>query len=624
VGEASDSARIVNPRALLSVLFLLPLVFVGACGGSPSSTTSATNTPNEAHAAEAHEALNTLFEEHFEAHLRLNPSLAQSIGDYRFNHLMENNLSDEYIRESKELNDAYLEAAENINETLLTPEMALRRAFFIDIRKRHRLAESFPRHLLPINQFYSRANGFAVQGSGQGVHPFQKEKDYRDFIAKAKLFDTWVDTAIFRMKEGIEKKVVLPRILIERVLPQLKAQYAVKKLNESTFYGPLNKLPADIQGPERAALIADYEAAIKDIIMPAYKKLHDFMKAEYLPHGRATHGMKALPNGKAWYQYRIEDHTTTTMSAEEIHQIGVAEVDRIRKEMDQVRKQVAFKGDLSAFFKHLSTDDQFFFESKDELVAGYQALKDKIEAVLPEFFDVTPKTKYEVRPVEAFREKNAAGASYQSGTADGSRPGVFYINTYNLRAQPRWGMETLSLHEAAPGHHFQISIQQEMQDAPKFQRFSDSTAFAEGWALYAESIGKEMGLFTDPYQYFGKLSDELLRAMRLVVDTGLHDKGWTREMAIAYMLDHSAMAKSDVTAEVERYMAIPGQALAYKIGQLKITQLRTMAENALGSEFDIRQFHNQVLLDGSLPMSILEQKIKHWISSQRTQVDRLH
>jgi uncharacterized protein (DUF885 family) len=587
---------------------------LGACGTAQPRETKPIVSDNNA-AEEASSELKQLFAEHYEAHLLLYPSTAQHTGDYRFNDRFENDLSDLHMAAAKKLNDEYLARAQAVDANLLDDKEKLRRDFFIDTRMRTREGEAIPRQLLPMNQFYSRANDFAVQGSGESVHPFKTEKDYRDFIAKSTEFAAWADTAIARMEEGKGQGIVLPKVLIERVLPQLKAQYSNKDLSKSTFYGPLKKIPDAITGDARASLTSDYEAAIRDVIAPAYKRLHDFMAADYLSQGTREHGRSAIPGGAAWYQYLIRQHTTTDMQAEEIHTIGLAEVKRIRSEMDQVRQTVTFKGDLKAFFAHLSSDDKFFFATKDELVAGYSGLKEKIDAKLPAFFDITPKTRYEVRPVEAFREKNAAGASYQAGTADGSRPGVFYINTFNLRAQPRWGMETLSLHEAAPGHHFQISIQQEMEDAPKFQRFSESTAFAEGWALYAESIGKEMGLFTDPYQYFGRLSDELLRAMRLVVDTGLHAKGWTREQAIQYMLDNSAMAKTDVTAEIERYMAIPAQALAYKIGQLKITELRSKAESALGESFDIRKFHNQVLLDGSLPMSILEAKIDGWIQT---------
>ncbi len=588
------------------------ILCIGACGTAQSRDTGKVIMPDHVEKSPSI-ALKSIFAEHYEAHQLLYPSTAQLIGDYRFNDRFENDLSDLHIAAAKKLNDLYLARAQSIDTATLSDKEKLQRDFFIDTRLRTRQGEAIPQELMPMNQFYSRANDFAVQGSGESVHPFKTEKDYRDFIAKSSDFSKWADSAILRMRQGMDKGIVLPKVLIERVLPQLLAQFADKDLTKSTFYGPLKKVPASISGEARVKLVADYEAAIRNVIAPAYKRLHDFMAADYLAKGVSEHGRGAIPGGAAWYQYLISHHTTTDMKAEEIHTIGLAEVKRIRAEMDQVRQTVNFKGDLKAFFARLSTNDKFFFATKDELVAGYSGLKEKIDAKLPAFFDIQPKTRYEVRPVEAFREKNAAGASYQSGTPDGSRPGVFYINTFNLRAQPRWGMETLSLHEAAPGHHFQISIQQEMEDAPKFQRFSESTAFAEGWALYAESIGREMGLFTDPYQYFGRLSDELLRAMRLVVDTGLHAKSWPREQAIQYMLDNSAMAKSDVTAEIERYMAIPGQALAYKIGQLKITELRRRAEAALGAAFDIRQFHNQVLLDGSLPMSILEAKIDGWI-----------
>ncbi|MCU7375910.1 DUF885 domain-containing protein [Paucibacter sp. O1-1] len=285
--------------------------------------------------------------------------------------------------------------------------------------------------------------------------------------------------------------------------------------------------------------------------------------------------------------------------------------------MDKVREQVGFKGDLTAFFASLSSEPQYFFTDKQDLIDGYMTIKDKINAVLPQYFDVMPKADYIVKPVEAFREKSAAGASYESPAVDGSRPGIFYINTYNLKAQPKWGMTTLSLHEAAPGHHFQIAIKQELTDVPEFQRFQGYTAFEEGWALYAEYLGIEMGVFNDPYQYFGKLSDEMLRAMRLVVDTGLHAKGWSREQAIQYMKDNSPMAESDIVAEVERYMAIPGQALSYKVeAQLTILRLRADAEKALGDKFDLKGFHDQLLTTGSLPMAVMEDKIADWIKTE--------
>jgi uncharacterized protein (DUF885 family) len=302
---------------------------------------------------------------------------------------------------------------------------------------------------------------------------------------------------------------------------------------------------------------------------------------------------------------------------DQIHQVGLDEVARIRAEMIAVKEQVGFQGDLDAFFRHLEDDPQFYFDDQQQLLDAYRAVKRRIDALLPKLFADFPKADYEIRPVEAFRAASAAGASYQAPSADGKRPGIFYINTFNLKAQPRFGLETLSLHEAAPGHHFQIAIQQELTDLPRFRRFNNYVSYAEGWALYAESIGKELGVFTDPYQWYGRLSDEMLRAMRLVVDTGLHAKGWTRERAIQYMLDNSSMAESDVTAEVERYIVWPGQALGYKLGQLRISALRARAQAALGEKFDVREFHSQVLRDGAIPMDVLSAKIDRWIAAQR-------
>jgi uncharacterized protein (DUF885 family) len=324
-----------------------------------------------------------------------------------------------------------------------------------------------------------------------------------------------------------------------------------------------------------------------------------------------------MPDGRAWYAYLARVSTTTDLSPDAIHELGLKEVARIRGEMEQVKQQVGFKGDLAAFFKFLQDDPRFYYDSSDAVVQGFRDLKKNIDARLPKLFADFPKADYEVRAVEPFRAASSAGGFYQSPSADGSRPGIFYVNTFNLKAQPKFGMETLSLHEAAPGHHFQIAIQQELTELPRFRRFNGYVAYSEGWALYAESIGKELGVFTDPYQWYGRLSDEMLRAMRLVVDTGLHSKGWTREQAIKYMLENSSMAESDVTAEVERYIVWPGQALGYKLGQLRITELRAKAQAELGDAFDVREFHSQVLRDGALPMDVLTAKIDRWIESKR-------
>ncbi|MEM9335897.1 MAG: DUF885 domain-containing protein, partial [Pseudomonadota bacterium] len=320
--------------------------------------------------------------------------------------------------------------------------------------------------------------------------------------------------------------------------------------------------------------------------------------------------------GEEWYAWLVRQSTTTTLTPEEIHEIGKREAARLFDEMEKVRDQVGFEGDMKAFFDFLQNDPQFFFASREEIVQGYDALREVIDPKLDKLFATQPKTNYVLKAVEEFRERAAPTASYQAGTPDGSRPGIFYINTYDLNARPKWLMEALSVHEASPGHHFQVSIAQEVEALPAFRRFEFETAYVEGWGLYAESLGTELGLYTDPYQYFGSLFADIWRANRLVVDTGMHALGWTREEAIAFMQSNSPIADTDVVIEVERYIAIPGQALAYKIGQLKIRELRNRAEQQLGDQFDVRAFHDQVLTTGSLPLIVLEAHIDRWIASQ--------
>jgi len=404
-----------------------------------------------------------------------------------------------------------------------------------------------------------------------------------------------------------------------KVVPQLR-DIVTANLSDNIFWAPVAAMPKEISPKERERISAAYAAALTKEVMPAYTRLADFIERNYLPAARTTVGWVDLPDGQAWYRWRIRGATTMEMPADEIHRLGLAEVARIRGEMLAVKNQVGFKGDLDAFFRFLEEDPQFYFTNEDELLDAYRGVKRRIDALLPKLFADFPKADYEIRPVEAFRAASAAGASYQAPSPDGKRPGIFYINTHNLKAQPRFGLETLSLHEAAPGHHFQIAIQQELTDLPRIRRFNGYVSYAEGWALYAESLGKELGVFTDPYQWYGRLSDEMLRAMRLVVDTGLHSKGWTREQAIQYMLDNSSLAESDVIAEVERYIVWPGQALGYKLGQLHISALRARAQAQLGAFFDVRAFHSQILRDGAVPMNVLTAKIDRWIASKQRPV----
>lgn len=592
------------PTFLLMLSMLPPSASLAAA--------AATQTSNE-----PSPELHKLFEDYFERSLQLNPLQATFIGDHRYDDSLTNNLSAKHIAEALAVDRQALDAALKLGQRPLSqPDRLSLEIFSSDLRTSIEGAQ-FPGELAPINQFSSLPTLMPVLGSGMSAQPFATAADYDRFLRRMQDYVVWSDQAITNMREGVRRNVTYPRILMEKVLPQL-AELIVADAEKSLFYQPLVKFPEAISGADQQRLRAAYRAAISDEINPAYQRLHDFIRDEYLQGARSAVGWSAMPNGAQWYAYLAKVSTTTDMPPDEIHALGLREVARIRSEMEQVKTQVGFKGDLPAFFRFLQDDPRFYYRDEKSLVQGYRDLKKNIDARLPKLFSDFPKADYEVRPVEPFRAQSAAGAFYQPPSADGSRPGIFYVNTFNLKAQPRFGMETLSLHEASPGHHFQVSIQQELEALPRFRRFGGNyVAYQEGWALYAESIGRELGLFTDPYQYYGRLSDEMLRAMRLVVDTGLHTKGWSREQAIRYMLDNSSMAPSDAEAEVERYIAIPGQALGYKIGQIRIRELRNKAQSALGARFDVKEFHSQVLRDGALPLAVLEAKIDRWIAARR-------
>lgn len=556
--------------------------------------------------------LTNLMAQLFEERLALNPIEGVFIGDFRFNDGFVDNLSDEYLERRHELNARYQALSNSIDRDKLSNQHKISYDILRYDLTMALQAETYPEHFMPFNQFSSLMSTMAQLGSGQSAQPFATAENYYQFAKRLEGYVKWFATAQQRLSQGIANKVVLPRVLALRILPQLKAQL-VANVEDSIFYQPLKMFPAALTSAERQAITELYQPLISQRLLPAYQRMVDFLNEQYIPNTRSTAGFSGLPNGGGWYQFKANQHTTTNLPVGEIHQIGLAEVKRISLEMDKVRQQVKFEGNLSQFFAHMSNDQQYFYQDKSQLIQDYTRLKEQVAKVIPDYFDVIPDTRYQVKAVESFREKSAAGASYQAGSIDGTRAGVFYVNTYNLKAQPKWGMMTLSLHEAMPGHHLQVSIRQSLLELPKLQRFNGYAAYAEGWALYSEHLGVEMGLYSDPYLLFGKLADEMLRAMRLVVDTGLHVKGWSRDQAIQYMLKNSAMARSDVEAEVERYMALPGQALSYKVGQLKILALRTRAENELGESFDLKQFHNQILLDGALPLDILERKIVRWI-----------
>ena len=547
------------------------------------------------------------------------PILATAIGDPRYNDRIINITTAAWRADNRRFIQRQLKELQGFDRNALVGQDRLSYDILKRDLKEQLEGERFPDWMQPLNQAYGLPSFLAQMGSGGSIQPFKTTKDYDDWYQRLSGTPPVIDGMVANMRIGIAKGVTQPKPAMEKVLPQLAA-LAVSDAEKSVFWEPIKNFPAEVPAADRERITAAYRALMKDQVIPAYLRMHDFVRDEYLPKARTTTAWSALPDGKAWYAYYVKRSTTTDLSPDAIHALGLREVRRIVGEMNAVRRQVKFEGDLKSFFKHLQDDPRYYYTQPTELIGGYRDLQKKINGLLPKMFDIAPKADYEVREVEAFRAEGAAGASYLQASADGSRPGIFYINTFNLKAQPTFGMETLSLHEASPGHHFQGSIAQEIESLPKFRRFDTYyVAYSEGWALYAESIGKELGLFTDPYQWYGRLSDEQLRAMRLVVDTGLHHKGWSRQHAIDYMLANSSMAESDVVSEVERYIVSPGQALGYKIGQLEISRLRREAEAALGPRFDVKKFHRVVLTDGALPMSVLATKVREWVAAEKAQ-----
>lgn len=466
----------------------------------------------------------------------------------------------------------------------------------------------FPDYLMPIQQFWGLTLTLPQLGSGTAAQPFKNKEDYEKFMQRMKTFATWADTAISNMRQGIATGYVLPKTLALKVIPQLAD--LSKKDTGNIFYAPLRTLPAELDSNARQQLRTDYTASIEQYVLPAYAKLHDFFQNEYVPKARTSSGLGDLKDGKEWYKFMIRYWTTTTFSPDEIFSIGEKEVARIRTEMEEIKTSTGFKGDLPAFFQFLRTDKQFrIFTTPAQVLDSFRAIKNKIMPQVEKLYGHLPKTAFEIRQTEAFRAASAS-AEYIQGEADGSRPGVFYVPILNPKEFSYTGMECLFLHEAIPGHHFQVSIQQENDALPKFRRFTWIGAYGEGYALYCESLGKELGLYTNPYMYFGRLGDEIHRAIRLVVDVGLHDKGWTREQAIKYMMENEPISEQEATAEIERYMAIPGQALSYKIGEIKIRELRGKYSQQLGNKFNIKDFHDELLVDGCVPLSVLEEKME--------------
>lgn len=471
-------------------------------------------------------------------------------------------------------------------------------------------------NLTPINQFDGTHLTMGQLASAESAQPFKTVDDYEKFHKRLVLYTVWIDSAIVYMKKGMEKNVVLPKTLAAKVVPQFET-LITPKAEDNLFYSSCKKFPTEFTQQQKDELSKKYSATISEKLIPQFQKMVKFLNEEYVPKCRTTSGIGSLNGGNELYKSLVKQWTTTTKTPEEIHELGLKEVARIKSEMEKVKTQVGFNGTIIEFFDYVRNKPELKpFKNPEEVIANFEKYHKIIKPNVDKLFSLQPKTPFQIKRTEAFREKTAS-AEYMQGATDGSRPGTFYVPIPDVKNYNYYADEDLFLHEAIPGHHFQISLQQENTALPDFRKFNWFGAYGEGWALYTESLGKELGLYNDPYQYFGMLSSEMHRAIRLVVDTGLHSKGWTREQAIKYSLENEAESEASIIAEIERYMAIPGQALSYKIGQLKIIELRKKAETEMKDKFDIKVFHQKVLESGVMPLALLEKKINDWISTAK-------
>lgn len=555
-----------------------------------------------------------VFENYYQESLKLYPLQATSQGDLRYNDFLPNDLSDEFRKKEKEFYTFYKSQLNNfpdhtLNENDLLSKKVLLWECDLSLKRL-----TFNEQYTPINQMWTLQLTIGQYAAGLSAQPFKTVKDYNDWLKRINDYLIWLETAEERMKQGIKNEIVLPKSLIKKVIPQLKT-ILNPDLNHNLFFSPARQFPESFSDKDKSILTEKYTEMVLNKIIPAYKKLSDFMSDQYLDAGRSSSGISAFEDGLDYYNYSIKLYTTTELTADEIHNIGLKEVAKISSEMEKIKTKVGFNGDLKSFFNHVRELDELIpFNEPQEVIDNFNKIHEKMTPQVNKLFGLQPKTPFEVRRTESFREASAS-AEYNPGSLDGTRPGIFYVPIPNIKEYNYFSDEDLFLHEAIPGHHYQISLQQENTSLPSFRKSLWYSSYGEGWALYSESLGEELGLYDDPYQYFGMLSAEMHRAIRLVVDTGLHTKGWSREKAIQYSLDNEAESEAGITSEIERYMANPGQALSYKIGQLKIRELRSNAEQKLGDKFDIKMFHEKVLESGCIPLQLLEEKINKWVSS---------
>lgn len=554
-------------------------------------------------------ALSDLLGEHWEYTLRTSPEFASILGDRRYNDQVSDASAAAVKRELAE-SRRFLRRFEAIDTRGFSTQERLNRDLMVRDLRLDLEGAKFVSWQMPVNQMGGIHLGAAQLPSAL---PFATVKDYDDYITRLGKFPKILDDTIVNMRKGMAARLMPPKFLLEKVAEQAQG-IAGSKGEDSPFAQPLKNFPETFSASDKERIRTAVLAAIDRHVIPAYQRFAAFVRDEYAPKGRTDVGVWSLPDGRERYAYQVRRMTTTTMTPDAIHDLGLREVARIEGEMLQIAKKLGFS-DLASFNKAIAENPELKPKNGQQLLDLYKKYIDHMYGKLPELFGRLPKAKLEVLPVPEFRAKGASAASYETGSPDGTRPGRVYVNTSDVTSRSLLPTESTAYHEGAPGHHMQLSIQQELTDLPPFRQQGGTTAFVEGWALYSERLGKEVGFYQDPYSDYGRLNDEMLRAIRLVVDTGLHHKRWTRDQVVQFFRDHSAIDEVEIQSETDRYIVWPGQALAYKIGQLKILELRERAQRELGSKFDIRAFHDQVLGSGALPMDELEKSIDRWIAT---------
>ncbi|WP_224249417.1 DUF885 domain-containing protein [Hyalangium gracile] len=590
-----------------SALVLLGLIASACATSSPAPAATAASTASSEDAR-----FSTLLEEEWQWGLKEWPLFATIVGDERYNDRLED-LSAEAIERRKQHARELLERLKGIDRARLSEARQLDYDLFLRDTQTQVEGQRFPDEYVQLSQLGGVHDMMAQ--AAQTV-PKRTAKDYGDFVKRLRAVPTLVDQSIALLRKGMAAKVTPPKVTLRDVAGLIQNQVVDAPEQSPIYRAVFEGFPPSLK-PEEARLRAEVAAAIREAVVPAYRKLHSFFVTEYLPAARESIAMSTLPDGEAWYAFRVKDMTTTDLTPDAIHQMGLAEVARIRAEMEKVRAEAKFKGSLAEFTRFLLEDKRFTFASRQALVTAYRDVAKRVDPELPRLFRTLPRLPYGIRPVPEFSEKTVPAGYYTPGSQEVGRAGIFFVNTYDLPSRPSWQVDALVLHEAVPGHHFQIALAEEQGDVPQFRRYAGYGAFVEGWALYAESLGEELGLYQDPYSRFGGLASEMLRAVRLVVDTGLHTKGWTRDQAIAFFRENSGETPNDIIVEVDRYIVNPAQALCYKVGSLKIQELRTYAARELGPRFDVRLFHDQVLRSGALPLSILEARVKAWVAREK-------